>query len=200
MKGKKLTQVISVGLLILVMIFSIVTYAKEGQAKPITLVLTTHEAPGGTYQKGFYDPWIAEMEKRTNGKIKIEAHFGGELVGLPDAYDAARKGSVDIANFLTQMVVGKFPMDAGTLVVSGSETGGHPVVSRLQFFEFFGSDGLIRWKRLLPMEFSFVEKEEFERIATRVGFRVVDVYGSYDRAPFDPKSSPAIIFVLEKVV
>lgn len=111
MKGKKLAQVISIGLLSLLITFSFVIYATEGHAKPITLVLTTHEAPGGTYAAGFYEPWMAEMEKRTNGKVKIEAHFGGELVNMMDAYDAARKGSVDIANFLTQMVTGKFPMD-----------------------------------------------------------------------------------------
>ena len=71
MKGKKLVQVISVGLLFLVITFSFVTYATEGHAKPITLVLTTHEQPGGTYETGFYRPWIAEMEKRTNGKVKF---------------------------------------------------------------------------------------------------------------------------------
>ena len=39
-------------------------------------------------------------------------------------------------------VVGQFPGDDGTLVVSGFERGGHPVVERLQFFELFGPDGL----------------------------------------------------------
>lgn len=93
------------------MIFSIVISAKETQAKPITLVLTTHEQVGGIYEKEFFQPWIAEMEKRTNGKVKIEPHYGGELVNMMDAYDAARKGSVDIAQFLQMMVTGKFPMD-----------------------------------------------------------------------------------------
>ncbi|MBN1625825.1 MAG: TRAP transporter substrate-binding protein DctP [Deltaproteobacteria bacterium] len=111
MKGKKLVQFIGIGFLSLVMIFSIVISAQEAQAKPVTLVLTTHEAPGGTYATGFYAAWMAEIEKRTNGQVKIEPHFGGELVNMMDAYDACRKGAVDVAGFLTQMVTGKFPMD-----------------------------------------------------------------------------------------
>jgi hypothetical protein len=95
-------------------------------------------------------------------------------------------------------VVGRFPADGGTLVVSGFEQGGHPVVTRLQFFELFGQDGLLRRKRLLPMEFAFIEREAFERMAEGAGFRVAQLYGNYDRAPFDPAQSPVMIRVLEK--
>lgn len=95
-------------------------------------------------------------------------------------------------------VVGRFPADDGTLVVSGFETGGHPVVSRLQFFELFGPDGYLRWKRLLPMEFAFVDRDAFERMAREAGFRVTQLYGSYDRTPFDPARSPVMIWHLAK--
>lgn len=94
--------------------------------------------------------------------------------------------------------VGRFPAEDGTLVVSGFETGGQPVVSRLQLFELFGPDGLLRWKRLLPMEFAFVERDAFERMARDAGFRVTQLFGSYDRAPFDPVRSPVMIWCLEK--
>lgn len=95
-------------------------------------------------------------------------------------------------------IVGRFPAKDGTLVVSGFETGGQPVVSRLQFFELFGPDGRLRWKRLLPMEFAFVERDAFEGMARDAGFRVTEIYGSYDRAPFDPVRSPVMIWALEK--
>lgn len=96
-------------------------------------------------------------------------------------------------------IVGRFPAEDGTLVVSGFETGGRPVVTRLQFFELFGPDGRLLWKRLLPMEFAFVEKDAFEEMAQSEGFRVSALYGSYDRAPFDPLRSPVMIWVLERV-
>ncbi|MGH7455934.1 MAG: class I SAM-dependent methyltransferase [bacterium] len=95
-------------------------------------------------------------------------------------------------------LVGQFPTEDGTLVVSGFEHGGNPVVSRQQFFEFFGSDGHLLWKRLLPMEFAFVEKDAFEQMAQSASFRVAQLYGSYDRAPFDPVQSPVMIWMLEK--
>lgn len=95
-------------------------------------------------------------------------------------------------------IVGRFPAGDDMLVVSGFETGGQPVVNRLQFFELFGPDGRLRWKRLLPMEFAFVERDAFERMALKAGFRVTHLYGSYDRAPFDPVRSPVMIWCLEK--
>jgi SAM-dependent methyltransferase len=95
-------------------------------------------------------------------------------------------------------VVGRFPTEDGTLVVSGFEQGGRPVVSRLQFFELFGPDGRLLWKRLLPMEFAFVERDSFERMARDAGFSVVQLYGSYDRAPFDPAQSPVMIWELAR--
>lgn len=95
-------------------------------------------------------------------------------------------------------VVGSFPAESGTLVVSGFEQGGRPVVKRLQFFELFGPDGRLLWKRLLPMEFAFVEKDAFEEMARGAGFRVTGLFGSYDRAPFDPERSPVMIWSLAK--
>ncbi len=95
-------------------------------------------------------------------------------------------------------LVGQFPTGSGTLVVSGFEQGGKPVVSRQQFFEFFDGEGRLLEKRLLQMKFAFVEKDAFEQMAQSAGFRVAQLYGSYDRAPFDPVQSLVMIWVLEK--
>ncbi len=95
-------------------------------------------------------------------------------------------------------LVGQFPAESGTLVVSGFEQGGNPVVLRQQFFEFFDGDGRLREKRLLQMKFAFVEQHEFEPMARDAGFRIAQLYGGYDRAPFDPAQSPVMIWVLEK--
>lgn len=95
-------------------------------------------------------------------------------------------------------VVGRFPAGDDILVVSGFETGGNPVVQRLQFFELFGSDGALLWKRMLPMEFEFIERDDFEAMASEAGFHVVDLYGDYRRSSFDPVNSPVMIWILEK--
>lgn len=107
---------------------------------------------------------------------------------------AVRRAQVDGA----LRIVGRFPVPDGTLVVSGFEQGGFPVVERLQFFEFFGSDGRLRSKRLLPMAFAFVEKADFESMARDTGFDVIELYGNYDRSSFDADRSPVMIWVLRK--
>jgi len=94
--------------------------------------------------------------------------------------------------------VGRFATIEGALVVSGVEEGGDPVVKRLQFFELYGTDGALIWKRLLPMEFSLIEHESFESMASDVGFRIDRVYGDYQRSPFEPATSPAMVFLLQK--
>lgn len=109
---------------------------------------------------------------------------------------AVRRRQVDGA----LRVVGRFPFDGGSLVVSGFETGGRPVVSRLQLFEFFTPDGRLAWKRLMPMEFEMVERDEFELPAVAAGFRLTALYGDYSRGAFDPATSPVMIWVLDKAV
>jgi len=94
--------------------------------------------------------------------------------------------------------VGRFPFESGSLVVSGFEQGGEPVVSRLQFYEYFGPDGRLAWKRVFPQEFELIERRGFEEMAIAAGFRVSQLYGSYERAPFDPATSPVMIWVLAK--
>ena len=98
----------------------------------------------------------------------------------------------------TLRVVGRFPAEGGTLVVSGFETGGAPVVTRLQFFELFGDDEALRWKRMVEMRFALIERAAFEAEATGAGFRVVDLFGGYDRSPFDPATSPSMIWILDR--
>ena len=76
----------------------------------------------------------------------------------------------------------------------------HPVVERLRSFELFGPDGMLLWKRLLPMEFAFVESEAFERMARDAGFRIAHLHGDYARSSFDLARSPVIVWDLKKSV
>src|SRR5262245_12516775 len=138
---------------------------------------------------------IVGEEKQQAALAAVFAHLapGGRFICTLHN-PAIRRAQVDGSLRL----VGRFPADDGTLVVSGAEQGGRPVVTRLQFFEFFGQDGRLIWKRMLPMEFVFVERDEFELMARSVGFQVAQLYGGYDRAPFDPATSPSMIWLLEK--
>ncbi len=95
-------------------------------------------------------------------------------------------------------LVGEFPLGEDRLVVSGQEGGGDPVVERLQYFECYGPDDLLRWKRLLRMEFELIEKTTFETMARETGFLVERVYGDYQGSEFDAAESPAMIWDLRR--
>lgn len=95
-------------------------------------------------------------------------------------------------------VVGSFPAPDGTLVVSGSEHGGDPVVTRHQFLELYAPDGRLLSKTHQPMMFELIEREPFEATAREEGFEIAALYGDYARGPFDSAESPAMIFVLKR--
>jgi SAM-dependent methyltransferase len=135
----------------------------------------------------------AERQRAALARVFAALRPGGRFICTMHN-PAVRRAQVDGV----LRIVGQFPSGGGTLVVSGFEQGGRPVVSRLQFFEFYGPDGLLAWKRALPMEFAFVEREEFAQLAAGAGFRVLQLYGNYERAPFDPVNSPVMIWALEK--
>ena len=95
-------------------------------------------------------------------------------------------------------IVGHFQKDNGTLVVSGCEHGGDPVVTRQQYFEYFNTSGILDWKRLQRMKFEFIKKHNFQEMAEHSGFKILTLYGNYDRSEFDSSESPVMIWVLEK--
>ena len=61
----------------------IATTSIHAGEKRYTLVFSSHDIRGGSWAKT-YEPWFSEIEKRTNGRVKIEAHWGGELVDLAE--------------------------------------------------------------------------------------------------------------------
>lgn len=96
-------------------------------------------------------------------------------------------------------IVGKFATKQGYIVVSGFEQGGTPVVARSQFFEHFNHAGEMVKKKLLNMQFEFIEQEQFAHAASQAGFRVRNLFGDYDRNEFSASSSPVMIWELERV-
>lgn len=97
-----------------------------------------------------------------------------------------------------ERLVGRFSAGDDTLVVSGFERGGDPVVERLNFLELYGADGILKWKRLMPQKFTLIEPDDFQAMAREAGFRIDALYGSYERSAFEADTSPVLISVLEK--
>jgi ubiquinone/menaquinone biosynthesis C-methylase UbiE len=94
--------------------------------------------------------------------------------------------------------VGTFKFPQGTIVVSGFEAGGDPVVRRSQFIECFNESGEFDKRILQYMEFEMIEEDAFRDMAIDVGFKVKAIFGDYHENKFDSKTSPVMIWDLER--
>jgi hypothetical protein len=94
--------------------------------------------------------------------------------------------------------VGTFKLPQGSIVVSGFEAGGDPVVRRSQYIECFNESGELDKRILQYMEFEMIEEDAFREMAIAVGFKVKAIFGDYNENKFDPKTSPVMIWDLER--
>lgn len=79
--------------------------------KPITLVFSIQDPPGGKWDKQLYGPWFAELKALTGGRLKVEAHWSGELGAEQENIYGVSKQRFDMANILTTLAPDMFPMD-----------------------------------------------------------------------------------------
>jgi TRAP-type C4-dicarboxylate transport system substrate-binding protein len=95
-------------------IFSIVLLIPSGgyaQEKVITLNYSNF-FPAPHKNSILSDAWCKEVEKRTNGRVKITYFPGGTLTPAPQTYDNVVKGIADIGFSVFGYSRGKFPMIA----------------------------------------------------------------------------------------
>jgi TRAP-type C4-dicarboxylate transport system substrate-binding protein len=89
--------------------------------KPVTLIFQSFD-PEDSIWGHVFGTWFKELETQSGGKVKVETHWNGELVGLGDVYDAVTKGTLDIATQLTSFPAGLMPMDEVSAFTSLSVT------------------------------------------------------------------------------
>lgn len=117
MKSKNGKRALTIlGYLSLILVILVTTFlgackTTSTSSGPITLVFTDFETADAPHTTQILQPMFAELEKRTNGRVKIEAHYSEELVKLGDTYDAVMKGTVDMGVIAPQHVVGKFALN-----------------------------------------------------------------------------------------
>ncbi len=97
---------------------------------------------------------------------------------------------------------GKFPLekDQGILLLWGQEefAADRRTVNVLEFLEEYDARGIMQSRTLLEMAYCPIGRTEFERLAESSGFHPLALYGNYDYAAFQDKTSPFMIWVLEK--
>lgn len=78
-------------------------------AEPIKLLFGTWAPPGDTWVV-LANEWGADLEKRTNGRVKVEYSVGGALGKTQEFYDLVLKGVCDVANISVGTTPGRFPV------------------------------------------------------------------------------------------
>lgn len=67
-------------------------------------------APAPTFPAVQMERWAKEVEKRTNGKVKVQTFPGGTLLSAKNIFDGVISGLADIGNFAMSYQPGRFPI------------------------------------------------------------------------------------------
>jgi TRAP-type transport system periplasmic protein len=100
---------ISVLVLLFVIGLCFIAPPASAQDKGITLRYSTF-FPVSHPNAAISDQWCKEVEKRTNGKVKVRHYAGATLTSPQQTYDSILSGVVDIGNCVLGYTMGKFPL------------------------------------------------------------------------------------------
>jgi TRAP-type transport system periplasmic protein len=100
-----------VKVLVLVMFFSILVVPFNGHAQDKVITLkVANWFPIAHKQSALLESWGKDLEKRTNGRVKVNYYPGGTLVPAVQSYDAVTKGISDVGNHVIGYTIGRFPL------------------------------------------------------------------------------------------
>lgn len=72
------------------------------------------------------------------------------------------------------------------------------LVEGFQFYEEYDERGLLQAKRMIELHFAVITQDAFAAMADRAGFEVTALLGDYAYSPFEPETSPFMIWKLKK--
>lgn len=108
---KALISLVCVTLVIGIAIASLPA-AAQTPAKQIRLKFATHLPIMHHGYRNLIAPWAAEVEKRTQGRVKVTVYPDQQLGKLPEMYDDLLRGTSDIAFILPVFIMGRFPLES----------------------------------------------------------------------------------------
>lgn len=109
------------------------TYEAQAQDKTIQLTFSS-QFPANHPMAGPEKDWAKEVEKRTNGKVKVTIYFSGTLTSPAACYEGVVRGQSDIGACVLSMTRGRFPL------MEAVELPGYPfnaIVTSKVSYEFY---------------------------------------------------------------
>jgi TRAP-type C4-dicarboxylate transport system substrate-binding protein len=96
-------------LTVLCLAFAVALAPAPVKAEPITLSYANFP-PASTFPCVQMERWAKEVEKRTNGQVKINTFPGSTLLPAKNIFDGVIAGTADIGNFAMSYQPGRFPV------------------------------------------------------------------------------------------
>ena len=97
-------------------IFALMVTSASYAQKTYNLKFSYHTPPKASIVTNVFNPWCEDIEKQSNGRIKVTQYAGGSLVKAKDQYDATISGLCDVAFVDPNETPGRFPeMEFDTL-------------------------------------------------------------------------------------
>ena len=109
MKNKAFCAGIGVMLAVMVIVLNPLSTFGAEQQKVINLTFSVY-VPSTHFWAALANQWVGEVEKRTNGRVKVSTFAGGSLLKSSGAIDGVISGTADIAHGGVPHLPGRFPL------------------------------------------------------------------------------------------
>jgi TRAP-type C4-dicarboxylate transport system substrate-binding protein len=107
----KKRSILSSGIIVVGILAMLPAFSIYAEAAPKTIEMTySFWGPPTESMAVVAKEYIAEIEERTNGRVKIAFFPGGSLTKLPQAYEGVVKGISTVALFIVGYSPGRFPL------------------------------------------------------------------------------------------
>ncbi len=102
-------NVCSILMMICTVVGTVVYTSGAVQAASVKLTYANFP-PASTFPSVQMERWAKEVEKRTNGEVKIQTFPGGTLLSAKSIFDGVISSTADIGNFAMSYQPGRFPV------------------------------------------------------------------------------------------
>ena len=103
------------------------SFQKSSHSQATITLKYANFPPATTFPCVQMERWAKEVEKRTNGKVKVQTFPGGTLLPAKNIFDGVISGIADIGNFAMSYQPGRFPISEAVDLPIGFTTA--PVAS-----------------------------------------------------------------------
>ncbi|OPY76303.1 MAG: Lactate-binding periplasmic protein precursor [Syntrophorhabdus sp. PtaU1.Bin153] len=155
---KKICAVTSIIAIATVVLFA-TSYPVYSKEKVIRLRYSNFHPPVHAIGK-LSEEWCREVEKRTNGRVKIQYYPGSTLTPPMQTYDSVAKGIADIGESLVAYAPGRLPLSEVLMLPLGYANGYQATKLANEFFKKF------RPKEFDDVKMMFMHGGDHTRICT----------------------------------